>query len=45
MQGWEINGREEEELDNQQFVSSIRSYKSWKIFVLQDSDPQLQDCA
>lgn len=24
VQGWEINGREEEEPDNQQFVTSIR---------------------
>lgn len=45
MQDWEINGREEEEPDNQQFVTGIRCYKMWKIFVLQDSDPQLQDCA
>lgn len=43
--GWEINGREEEEPDNQQLVTSIRHYKIWKIFVLQDSDPQLQDFA
>jgi len=42
---WEINGREEEEPDNQQVVTSTGRYKIWRIFVLQDSDPQLQDCA
>lgn len=36
---------EEEEFDNQQFVTSVRCYEIWKMFVLQDSDPQLQDCA